>query len=115
MSGARPFPEDFPVRLERLKAASGLTWRSLARAAGVSVRSVYRWRAGAQPDATHLLALVEFATDRGMLDLLLPPAESVDANDDQQVLFRVDVWAALRKSEGPAAQRAATASEQRAG
>lgn len=69
------FPDDFPQRLERLRAASGLTWRRLARELGVGVRSLYRWRAGTRPDAAHMLAIVEFATERELLNCLLSGAD----------------------------------------
>ena len=89
------FPDDFPQRLERLRAASGLTWRRLARELGVGVRSLYRWRAGTRPDAAHMLAIVEFATERELLDCLLSGTEERQADERQARLFGEDVWAGL--------------------
>ena len=89
------FPEDFPQRLERLREASGLTWRALARELGVSVRSLYRWRAGTRPDAAHMLSLVEFATERELLDVLLTRAEDAPRDERQPLLFEEGVWAGL--------------------
>ncbi len=89
------FPDDFPQRLERLREASGLTWRALARELGVSVRSVYRWRSGTRPDAAHMLAIVEFATDRNLLDCLLSRRDEAAADERQALLFADDVWARL--------------------
>ena len=42
-------PEDFGRRLERLKEASGLPWRGLARALGVDPKRPAHWRKGAEP------------------------------------------------------------------
>ncbi|MCY3588086.1 MAG: helix-turn-helix transcriptional regulator [Chloroflexi bacterium] len=89
------FPDDFPQRLERLRAASGLTWRRLARELGVGVRSLYRWRAGTRPDAAHMLAIVEFATERELLNCLLSGADEGEADERQARLFGEDVWAGL--------------------
>ena len=89
------FPHDFPHRLERLREASGLTWRALARRLGVSVRSVYRWRAGTRPDAAHLLAIVAFATEREPLECLLTRCDDERADERQALLFREDVWTGL--------------------
>ena len=89
------FPDDFPQRLERLRAASGLTWRRLARELGVGVRSLYRWRAATRPDAAHMLAIVEFATERELLDCLLSGTDGGEADERQARLFGEDVWAGL--------------------
>ncbi|MDE2744992.1 MAG: helix-turn-helix transcriptional regulator [Chloroflexota bacterium] len=89
------FPDDFPQRLERLRAASGLTWRRLARELGVGVRSLYRWRVGTRPDAAHMLAIVEFATERELLDCLLSGTDEGEADERQARLFAEDVWAGL--------------------
>lgn len=94
-SGAE-FPDDFPQRLERLRESSGLTWRALARDLGVSVRSVYRWRAGTRPDAAHMLAIVEFATERELLDCLLGRTREEPTDERQSLLFGEGVWAGLR-------------------
>ena len=89
------FPDDFPQRLERLRAASGLTWRRLARELGVSVRSLYRWRTGTRPDAAHMLAIVEFASERELLGFLLSGTDEGAGDDRQARLFGEDVWASL--------------------
>ena len=89
------FPVDFAQRLERLRAASGLTWRRLARELGIGVRSLYRWRAGTRPDAAHMLAIVEFATERELLDYLLSGTEEEDVDERQARLFVEDVWVGL--------------------
>ena len=89
------FPDDFPQRLERLREGSGLTWRGMARELGVSVRSVYRWRAGTRPDAAHMLAIVEFATERELLDCLLGRTNDETADERQALLFTDDVWQGL--------------------
>ena len=94
-SAGTAFPDDFPRRLERLREASGLTWRALARELGVSVRSLYRWRVGTRPDAAHMLAIVEFATDRNLLDSLLSRRDEGAADERQALLFADDVWARL--------------------
>lgn len=70
----RDFPADFPERLEHLRIESQLSWRGLARALRLPARSLRRWRSGTQPDAAHLLALLEFAAERGLLHCLLPEA-----------------------------------------
>ena len=49
--GAEPMetgvlPEDFARRLERLKEASGLSWRGLGRALGVDPKRLGHWRKG---------------------------------------------------------------------
>ena len=93
--GGAAFPDDFPQRLERLRAASGLTWRALARELRVSVRSIYRWRTGTRPDAAHMLAIVEFATDRDLLDSLLSQRDDGGGDERQALLFADDVWARL--------------------
>ena len=68
------FPEDFPQRLERFKAASGLSWRGLARELCIDIRLVKRWRNGARPDSANLIALFSLAAGMGLLHLLLPEA-----------------------------------------
>ena len=93
--GGAAFPDDFPQRLERLRAASDLTWRALARELSVSVRSVYRWRTGTRPDAAHMLAIVAFATDRDLLDSLLSQRDDGAGDERQALLFAEDVWARL--------------------
>ena len=64
------FPPDFPERLERFKEAAGLSWRGLARRLRVSVRCVWRWKAGTKPDPGHLVALFNLAAEMGLLHVL---------------------------------------------
>ena len=89
---ATEFPEDFPQRLGRMRKSAGLTWRGLARALGVNVRTLYRWRAGARPDAAHMLALLEFAVAEDLLDVLMEREQEAKADSRQALLFDRDVW-----------------------
>ena len=54
-------PEDFPQRLVRLKDASGLSWRGMARAIGVDPKQLRRWRRGVEPAGGAMLSLLRFA------------------------------------------------------
>ncbi len=54
-------PEDFPERLERLKEASGLSWRGLARALGVDPKQLLRWRKGVEPCGGAMHSIFRFA------------------------------------------------------
>ena len=72
------FPEDFPKRLDTLRAAAGLSWRGLARRLRVNARTVRRWRAGTTPDSAHLVALFSFAAEVGLLRHLLPAIGTFD-------------------------------------
>ncbi len=87
------FPDDFPHRLERLRSALGANWRALAEAAGLNLRAVHRWRAGAKPDAAHLLILLDFAAEHDALDCLLDSAQPWDPR--QALLFNQDIWERL--------------------
>ncbi len=71
------FPEDFPQRLERFKDAAGLSWRGLARRLRVSMRCVWRWKAGMRPDPGHLFCLFATAEEMGLLHVLLHGTEGV--------------------------------------
>jgi len=64
-------PEDFPKRLERLKEASGLTWRGMARAIGIDYKILLRWRKGTAPSGGSMLSLFLFANRIGCLPILL--------------------------------------------
>ena len=64
-------PEDFPDRLERLKEASGLSWRAMARAIGIDHKLLLRWRNGAVPSGGSMLSLFRFANRIGCLPILL--------------------------------------------
>ena len=60
--GVALLPEEFWVRLTRLKEASGLTWQGFASMIGVDYRQVLRWRkTGAEPSGGAVMALVDFA------------------------------------------------------
>jgi len=83
-------PDDFPPRLGRLWEASGLSWRGFARVLGVNVRSLYRWRAGAIPADTHIMALLTFASERDLLDCLIGDGEQAGSDERQAVLFNLD-------------------------
>lgn len=65
-------PADFPARLGRLKAATGLSWEGLAVCLGVDSRQVLRWRRGTEPCGGAMLALVRLArrVPGGLDDLL---------------------------------------------
>ena len=55
-------PEDFALRIERLKEASGLTWNGFALAIGVDRQQVRRWRKeGVEPSGGPMLSLFHFA------------------------------------------------------
>ena len=56
------FPEDFPQRLVRLKEATGLSWRGMARALGVDPKQLRRWRRGVEPAGGATLSLLRFAS-----------------------------------------------------
>ena len=64
--GTRPLPsgvlpKDFAQRLERLKEASGLSWRGLARALGVDPKQLARWRKGVEPCGGAMHSIHRFA------------------------------------------------------
>lgn len=66
LSGMEPLegtvlPKDFPQRLERLKKASGLSWRGVARAIGIDHKLLLNWRRGAAPSGGSMLSLFRFA------------------------------------------------------
>lgn len=63
-------PDAFAGVLERIKEASGLPWKELARLLGTSTLNLWRWRNGVRPNMEHLLALQELAADLGLDDLL---------------------------------------------
>lgn len=92
---AAMFPSDFPRRVERLREASGLTWREFAGSVGVSVRTVHRWRRGVRPDAAHLLALFGFAAQRDLLHSLIPLAREAQRDERQALIFPEEEWSRL--------------------
>ena len=74
-------PADFPERLDRLKEATGLSWRGFARLLRTDPRLVRRWRNGTRPDAGHLYSLFSAAAKRGLLHILLPGTGNREAAD----------------------------------
>jgi transcriptional regulator with XRE-family HTH domain len=92
---AAMFPADFPRRLERLREASGLTWREFAGSVDVSVRTVHRWRRGVRPDAAHLLALFGFAAQRDLLHRLMPLDQEERRDERQALIFAEEEWGRL--------------------
>ena len=74
----RPFPEDFPERLERLKELSGLSWKGLAERVGVTTSRVKGWRRGSVPRGFALLELIRFSLRvEGGFDALFPDIAEV--------------------------------------
>ena len=71
--GVALLPEDFGVRLTRLKEALGLTWEGFASMIGVDYRQMLRWRKqGAEPSGGAMLALVDLTVQvPGGLEILL--------------------------------------------
>ena len=60
----RAFPDDFPERLKRFQAESGLSWAELSRRLGTHPETVRRWKEGqARPNAENMLALCQLADD----------------------------------------------------
>ena len=57
-----PWPEDFGLRLERLKVLTGLKWQEIAALLGVTDRAILLWRRGERrPAGANILALTELA------------------------------------------------------
>ena len=81
--GTRPLPSgvlprDFAQRLERLKEASGLSWRGLARALGVDPKQLARWRKGVEPCGGAMHSIHRFAH-------LIPGGTAILMGDDLQL------------------------------
>ena len=78
--GAQPMqsgvlPEDFGQRLERLKEASGLSWRGMAKALGVDPKQLLRWRKGVEPSGGAMHSIFRFASRLpGGLEILIGEA-----------------------------------------
>ena len=66
-------PEDFGQRLERLKEASGLSWRGFAKALGVDPKQLRLWRKkGVEPCGGAMLSICRFAARfPGGLEILI--------------------------------------------
>lgn len=65
-------PVDFPRRIERLKEATGLSWRGFARQLRTDPSLVRRWRKGTRPDSGNLYSLLRMAAEIGQLHLFFP-------------------------------------------
>jgi transcriptional regulator with XRE-family HTH domain len=50
-----------PAMLQRLRRLSGLSWGEIARAVGVSRRTIHNWLAGARVAGVHLTRLLELS------------------------------------------------------
>ena len=79
------FPPDFADRLAAFREAADISWRELARQLQVNVRTVHRWRQGAQPDSGHLLSLLELASERDLLHVFAPSLASGSRRSTPQV------------------------------
>ena len=77
-------PEDFPARLERFKAESGLSWRSRARCLGVSPYRIREWRRGTVPDSTHLFSLLTLAEKLGFRGIFVCPDQDMPVLNQYQ-------------------------------
>ena len=75
-------PDDFPGRIERLKEATGLSWRGFARRLRTDPSLVRRWRKGTNPDSGNLYSLLCMAAEIGQLNLLFPEAGLVDGEGE---------------------------------
>ena len=64
---------DFGERLERLKEASGLSWRGFAKALGVDPKQLRMWRRkGVEPCGGAMLSIARFASGiPGGMEILL--------------------------------------------
>ena len=61
------FPDDFPERLKRFQAESGLSWAEIARRLGIHPYTMRRWVLGrARPSMPHMMALLELAEELGL-------------------------------------------------
>ena len=66
-------PEDFGQRLERVKEASGLSWRGFAKALGLDPKQLRMWRRKhVEPCGGAMLSIARFASGiPGGLEILL--------------------------------------------
>ena len=59
-------PVDFPERLKRFQAESGLSWAEIARRLGAHPFAVRRWVLGrARPSMAYMMALLDLAGEQG--------------------------------------------------
>ena len=84
--GSGVLPEDFGERLERLKEASGLSWRGLARAIGVDPKQQDKWRKkGVEPCGGAMLSLCLFAFRMpGGMEILAGEDAPVTSEEEQE-------------------------------
>ena len=88
--GTRPLPSgvlprDFAQRLERLKEASGLSWRGLARALGVDPKQLARWRKGVEPCGGAMHSIHRFAHRiPGGTEILIDDDLQLDLFDEEE-------------------------------
>ena len=73
-------PDDFGQRLERLKEASGLSWRGLARALGADPKQLARWRKGVEPCGGAMHSIHRFASR-------MPGGTDIVMGEDYQMSF----------------------------
>ena len=73
-------PEDFGRRLERLKEASGLSWRGLGRALGVDPKRLGQWRKGVEPCGGAMHSIHRFASR-------MPGGWAIIMGEDYQTSF----------------------------
>ena len=73
-------PEDFGRRLERLKEASGLSWRGLGRALGVDPKRLGLWRKGVEPCGGAMHSIHRFASR-------MPGGQAIIMGEDYQASF----------------------------
>ena len=73
-------PGDFAQRLERLKEASGLSWRGLARALGADPKQLARWRKGVEPCGGAMHSIHRFASR-------MPGGTEIVMGEDYQMSF----------------------------
>ena len=76
-------PEDFGQGLERLKEASGLSWRGLARALGVDPKRLGQWRKGVEPCGGAMHSLHRFGSR-------MPGGREILMGEDYQMSFFQD-------------------------
>ena len=59
--GTTILPDNFPIRLVRIKEATGLTWNEFGEKVGVNPRQMLRWRKGAKPSGGAMYSLMRVA------------------------------------------------------
>ena len=65
-------PDDFPLRLCRLKEMTELNWSQFCEILGVSAKQMRRWRTGTEPSGGALMAIMVVAVQvSGGLDVVM--------------------------------------------